>query len=190
MRRRRSRIASVGSAQFKLRAILGEQWHQAWRCTILKSRARARTAKTNEEDEFYSAEFVPPQFYLKASELRLYGAASAAKRSNSGNGSQRVNPLPRETIDNLIVCCILVAAGRDEYKTLQSSSRPSAREARSRDRASALQSNSLTRQPLSTLSFCIEGIYVPHHLMEIQRQLYALNVAAGSAITLPPYQSV
>ena len=156
-------------------------------------KAPVRPGKTNDENAFYSAEFVPPQSYIKASELRLYGTTSAATRADSRNTSKRLNPFPRETTDNLIVCCILVAAGRGEYKTLQSSSRPSTGEVRSRDGASPLQShpkNSLPGRPLPTLSFCIEGIYVPHHLMEIQRQLYALNVVAGSAATLPPYQDV
>ena len=184
----RSRVASIGSTRFKLQAVVGEQWHEAWRCTISKPRARTGKRKSNEEKASYSARFVPPQPCLKASELHLYGAASAATRSDLGNGSQ---PIPRETIDNLIVCCILVAAGRDEYKILQNSSRPSARGVRTQNAASPKQPNaksSLTGRQLPMRSFCIEGIHVPPSLMEIQRRLYALNVAAGSAITLPPYQ--
>jgi len=170
--------------------ILGQQWHEAWRCTIVKPRSRTR--KSKEEDAFYSATFVPPQPCTKASELHLYGAASATTRSDSGNNPRRLNLTPQETIDNIIICCILVAAGRDEYKTVQSTSRASTGKRRSYGAASplqSLQSNAITLlTPLPTLSFCIEGIHVPHHLMEIQRQLYALNIAAGSAMALPVYQ--
>jgi len=157
-------------------------------------KAPGTKGKTNNENASYNAEFTPPQPYIKASDLRLYRASPPATRSGSRNGAGQLDPFTGETIDNLIVSCILVAAGRNEYKTLQSSSRPSTGDARTRHSgASLLRSNSkhsLPGRPLPTLSFCVEGTYVPHHLMEIQRQLYALNVVAGSAATLPPYQSV
>jgi hypothetical protein len=170
--------------------ILGEQWHEAWRCTILKPQSRTRTRKNNEEGAFYSATFVPPQPCLKASELHLFGTASATTRSDAGNDHRRLNLTPQEMIDNIVICCILVAAGRDEYKTVQCTSRSSTGKGRACGAASPPQSNTRTSlTPLSTLSFCIEGIHVPHHLMEIQRRLYALNIAAGSAMALPLYQN-
>jgi hypothetical protein len=99
-------------------------------------------ARTEEEEQrggrILQCQFCPSSTLSEG--FRTSSLRSRLRRDTKrfGKRPQR-GPIPRETIDNIIICCILVAAGRDEYKTLQSSSRPSIRGVRTCGAASPLQ---------------------------------------------------
>lgn len=154
---------------------------------------RSATSSLPRANESFSQNLVGPRRNRGPSDGILTGAISPS-------ASERRRPEPISTppaalesprlavIDGLMTCCILLAAGRLEYRSAQSEppasfSSPSAPIDQRTQDGPQLPAN---RQGGLEI---VSQIGLPRHILEVQRQLYESYMVAGSTSTLPIYEA-
>jgi len=142
---------------------------------------------------YSSQNLVGPRRNRGPSDGILTGAmsSSASERRQSASTatpSVALEPPPLATIDGLMICGILLAAGRLEYRDAQSEL-----PAPSNSPPEPVDQDPLDRPQFTAneqIHFGVSSqISLPTHILGIQRQLYESYMAVGSTLTLPIYEA-
>jgi len=159
----------------------------------LAQTTRSATSSLPRANEISSQNLVGPRRNRGPSDGVLTGATSLS-------ASERRQPAPTSTppaalespplavIDGLMTCCILLAAGRLEYREAQSEPPASSGSPLAHIDQGTSDGPQLTMNQQSGLGV-LSQIGLPRHILEVQRQLYESYMAVGSTSTLPVYQA-
>lgn len=148
---------------------------------------RSVTSPPPRANEFPSQNFVGPRRNRGPSDGVLTGAMnlSASERRQPeliATPPVALEPPPLAMIDGLMICGILLAAGRLEYRDAQSEPPAS-----SSSPPGPVDQGASDGPQLTTNEQRLLGL--PSHILGIQRQLYESYVAVESTLTLPTYQA-
>lgn len=147
---------------------------------------RSATSSLPRANEFSSQNLVGPRRNRGPSDGVLTGAISpsASERRQSAFTATppvALEPPPLALIDGLMICGILLAAGRLEYRDAQSEPPAS-----SNSPLEPVDQGPLDQQGHLGIS---SQIGLPRHILGIQRQLYESYMEVGSTLTLPTYEA-
>ena len=154
---------------------------------------RSATPSSPRANEFPSQNFVGRRRNRGPSDGVLTGAInlSASERRQPeliATPPVALEPPPLAVIDGLMICGILLAAGRLEYRDAQSEPPASSSPPLGPIDQGASDGPQLTTNEQRHLGISSQ-IGLPSHILGIQRQLYESYMAVESTLTLPTYQA-
>jgi hypothetical protein len=153
--------------------------------------AQATTSSFPRANEVSSQNLIGPRRNRGPSDGVLTGAMnpSASERCRPAPSvilPVALQPPPLAMIDGLVTCCILLAAGRLEYRDAQTET--SAHLPLAPPDQGTSDRPQLTPNRQESLGVSLQ-IALPDHILDIQKQLYERYMAAGSSTTLPMYEA-
>ena len=154
---------------------------------------RPATPSSPRANEFSRQNFVGPRRNRGPSDGILTGAirSSVSERRQPtliATPPVALEPPPLAMIDGLMICGILLAAGRLEYRDAQSELPASSGSPPGPIDQGASDGPSLTTNQERHLGIS-SPIDLPSHILGIQRQLYESYMAVESTLTLPAYEA-